>query len=412
MRYLTAAVALRPRNLSVRDNLGASLENQGRWSEAAAQYREAVRIREDEPDLHVNLGNVLQRMGRHKEAATEFGRALQLKPDHPTAQKCLDSALKAMESPSTTAIDKAMDAERKASPVNPAVADRAEASAPMPKDAGSWIEQGNGFLTRREHENAVAAFSRAIELASQDASIHLSARTSRGVAYMALRDYEKAVADFSRTIELNPGNTWSWTDRGRAYLQLGRHKLALADFSKAIGMDAKFDPAWFQRGLAYSGLNEFRKALDDFREASRLRPDKPDVHDALARLLADCPHTDLRDPLEAVRRAERATELRAGNYEYWNTLGLAHYRNGDAKAAIAALETALTLPDGGNAVSFFLLAMAHGMLGHLDEARTWYDKSVAWQNEYEKSPSPDQRLLEHARRFRIEAEDVLGLKKK
>jgi uncharacterized protein HemY len=53
---------------------------------------------------------------------------------------------------------------------------------------------------------------------------------------------------------------------------------------------------------------------------------------------------------------------------YWNTLGVAHYRGGDARSAAAALGRAAALA-GGTAFDDVFLAMAHARLGELDDAR-------------------------------------------
>src|SRR5208282_5372871 len=36
---------------------------------------------------------------------------------------------------------------------------------------------------------------------------------------------------------------------------------------------------------------------------------------------------------------------------------------------------------GGTSADYFFLAMAHRKLGHVDEARAWYDKGVQWMTQ-------------------------------
>ena len=60
--------------------------------------------------------------------------------------------------------------------------------------------------------------------------------------------------------------------------------------------------------------------------------------------------------------------------------------------------------DGGDAIDWFFLAMAHERLGHKDEARTWYDRAAAWMDK-------NQPKNEELRRFRTEAAELLGIKK-
>jgi hypothetical protein len=65
----------------------------------------------------------------------------------------------------------------------------------------------------------------------------------------------------------------------------------------------------------------------------------------------------------------------------------------------------MDLRNGGDSFDWFFLAMAHWQLGDKDQARKWYGQALAWM---EKNQPNDDEL----RRFRSEAEEVLGLKKK
>jgi tetratricopeptide (TPR) repeat protein len=103
----------------------------------------------------------------------------------------------------------------------------------------------------------------------------------------------------------------------------------------------------------------------------------------------------------AVKDATRRTE--ADFADCWNTLGVAHYRAGELKEAIAALEKCRELDDEWS--NPFFLAMAHWELGHKDEARRWYDKGVKWIDRWGRS---NPSLI----RFRGEAAQLLGVAEK
>ena len=88
---------------------------------------------------------------------------------------------------------------------------------------------------------------------------------------------------------------------------------------------------------------------------------------------------------------------------FWNTLGVALCRAGKWEDAIPALKESMDLTSGGNSWDWFFLAMAKHKLGNKD-AREWFDKAVAWM---ERNMSDNEEL----KRFRVEAEEVLGIKK-
>jgi tetratricopeptide (TPR) repeat protein len=145
----------------------------------------------------------------------------------------------------------------------------------------------------------------------------------------------------------------------------------------------------------------YQKAID---LASKLDP-PPSLallHNCLAWLLATTADKKLCDPVRAVASARKAVELTPNDGHYWNTLGVAHYRNSEWKEAVAALEKSKMLPEGGESADFFFLAMAHWQLGDKEKARSWYDMGV---QRMEKNPSKE---ADH-KRFRAEAAEVLGI---
>ena len=124
----------------------------------------------------------------------------------------------------------------------------------------------------------------------------------------------------------------------------------------------------------------------------------------LAWLLATCPKTELRDPRAAVDYAERATELDPNQGNFWNTLGVAYYRNGEWEKAKHALQRSMELRNNGDSFDWFFLALVHHKQGQPEQARDWYDKAVG---AYQKLQSSDREL----RGFHIEAAQELGLPK-
>jgi WD40 repeat protein/serine/threonine protein kinase len=123
-------------------------------------------------------------------------------------------------------------------------------------------------------------------------------------------------------------------------------------------------------------------------------------HNNVAWFLATDPNAKFRDPGRAVELARKALEFAPKRGTFWNTLGVAHYRAGDWKAAIEALTRSMELRKGGDAIDWFFLAMAHWQLGDKPQARTWYNKAVPWM---EKNQPENEELL----RFRAEATTLL-----
>jgi tetratricopeptide (TPR) repeat protein len=137
-----------------------------------------------------------------------------------------------------------------------------------------------------------------------------------------------------------------------------------------------------------------KEAVAHFGKARELReafltsqPDNVWAYLELAGFLTACQHPQLRDAARARELVEKALVLVPESGAAWYRLGLAHYRGGDWKAAVAALEKTERLLEGNIAcdVSFFL-AMARWQSGDRERARRDYERAVRWLDENASLP--------------------------
>jgi serine/threonine protein kinase/Flp pilus assembly protein TadD len=143
-------------------------------------------------------------------------------------------------------------------------------------------------------------------------------------------------------------------------------------------------------------------------EALAALPEHPVLNNNFAWFRTNCPEARFRDAAEAVRHATRAVKAEPKNGGFWNTLGAARLRAGDAKGAVQALNKSLSLPPGPDASDYFFLAMAHIKLGQPKEARTWYDKGIDWVGQNKNVLDRNREMAEQIRRFQGEASELLG----
>ena len=97
----------------------------------------------------------------------------------------------------------------------------------------------------------------------------------------------------------------------------------------------------------------------------------------LAGLMASDANPEVRDTRQAVELARLAVKQRPEVGEFWYTLGVAHYRAGQWRAAQAALVKARAMLKGHDqCVAEFTLAMACWQAGERQRARDCYDQAV------------------------------------
>jgi tetratricopeptide (TPR) repeat protein len=214
----------------------------------------------------------------------------------------------------------------------------------------------------------------------------------------------------------------AWQHLGFAYLGQGKLKGAVEAFRQAIRLQSKEALSYYGLGFALFELNrrgpatavllslqglanpgKFPEATRVWGEALALTRDDARLQNSIAWFLVATRDLAHRQPPEAVRLAQRAVQLAPKEGVYLNTLGVAHYRNGNLEKAIEVLTWSMELRQGGDPKDWFFLAMAHQQLKDPEQARKWYDKAVKWMDE-KKTTNEDLRG------FREEAEEILGKK--
>ena len=109
----------------------------------------------------------------------------------------------------------------------------------------------------------------------------------------------------------------------------------------------------------------------------------------------------------ALRMGRRVTEWEPAQAGFWNTRGVAHFRLGDDPSARAALQKSMDLNAGGDPADWLFLAALDDHAGKKEEARRWFDRSVAWM---EKNRGRDKERDAELGQFREEIGGILKVK--
>jgi tetratricopeptide (TPR) repeat protein len=223
-----------------------------------------------------------------------------------------------------------------------------------------------------------------------------------GIALSNLGNHEDAITAYYKAIELQPENFWNYNSLSLALWRDGRLDEAVATIRKAVELEPKRGHLHSRLGGILIDQGKVDEGLAAIDKAIELNPQDAGSMNQIAWLLATTPEPQHRDPPRAVELAKKAVDLVPHNGSIHNTLGVAQYRAGDCNAAIDALAKSMELRSGGDAADWFFLAMAHWQLDQKDEARMWFNKSVAWMD---KNQPKNEELL----RFRAEAAELLGI---
>jgi tetratricopeptide (TPR) repeat protein len=374
------AIQLDPKYARGHYNLGLALQAKGDLDGAIAEYRRAIQLDPTDAVPHTNLGVALRDRGDLDGAIAEFRLGIQLDPKDATAHTNLGNALK------------------EKGDVEGAIAEHRQAIQLEPKLAMAHSDLGLDLLDKQDLEGAVTECRRAIELDPKYARGH----NNLGSALQAKGDLDGAIDECRQAIKLDLTFAAAHNNLGVALKDKGDVDGAIAEFRLAIRWDPKDALAHNNLGVALQAKGDLDDAITEYRRAITLDPKDTDAHNNLAWVLATCADPRWRDPRQAVTLAQKAVELAPKVGGYYTTLGVAHYRDGNWKAAVEALEHSMALRQGGDSFSWFFLAMARWRLDQKDDARQWYDKAAGWMEKHE--PNNDE-----LRRFRAEAAVLLGV---
>jgi superkiller protein 3 len=271
-----------------------------------------------------------------------------------------------------------------------------------------WLkyELGLCLFEQRDFEGMTRFFTAAASIRPNSSPVH----DSLGAALGRQKKLVEAITCYRKAIELEPKNAHALRNLGTALADQKKWPEAFDAYHKVIELNPKSKSAaeaYFGIGKAPGNVHDALSSLECIEKAIEIDPTLVEAHNCLAWRLTNGWDLKLRDPQRALEAARKAVELAPDDPFTWKMLGWAHYRAGDWKASVEALEKSCALwsqddPKGGDAYQWFFLAMAHWRLGEKDKAREWYDRAIEWTDKYRPKN-------EDLRRFRAEAAELLGL---
>jgi protein O-GlcNAc transferase len=167
---------------------------------------------------------------------------------------------------------------------------------------------------------------------------NVPAWTLLGQAVSALSRADEAVQAFTRAVQLNPKDANAQSNLSIALMRAGNPWAAIDAAKRAIELSPTLPEALASLGHAYNVLDMSEEAISAFKTALRLRPNFPDALLGLARA-----EQSSGRPSRAIAALLRASEISGGRYEYLASLATAYREIGDLESAKAVTRKAAGL---------------------------------------------------------------------
>ena len=129
--------------------------------------------------------------------------------------------------------------------------------------AVAFTNRGLSYKRKGQWDRAIADFSEAISLKSDDAHVF----NNRGNAYYYKGQLDRAIEDYDVAIRLKPDLAVAFSNRGNVHRKESRFDRAIKDYDKAIQFKPDDGQLFADRGLAYEKKGERTQAMMDFNKA-------------------------------------------------------------------------------------------------------------------------------------------------
>src|SRR6266436_6277910 len=415
---------------------GIVLANLGQNAEAAAEYRESIRLDPRMEDAYRNLGFLKWTEHQLEPAREALARAVELSPSDSFAHYYLGRV------------------QLEAQHYLQAIQELELSRVPLPADAGFSIQVGSGYIALGRREDARKLLdhlvtqplndAQSIQVASlllaihqNDAAINLIQRLNKrpgradaawlqfdlALVYLLAGSYEKAVElahayaeSLPQAATLAPGEEEHWLNLTRELMELSRYSEAISAVQSGLAANPKSYALHLRLGAAHLSAGHYAEAESVFRDLVTAGDPLPTGYIGLAQVLLRTGRAEeaafeltkagqklgpsflisyfrglafdrAGKPLDAMMAFQEAVRLNSNNADVHLNLGKTELALGRVNDSIAELQKALRL-SRDNAQAKRLLSQAYRRAGDSKNAAKFAEASA------NAPPDPEGDLLD------------------
>ncbi len=267
-KFTEAAAAYRallkrnPAYVEAQANLGVVLARLGKYDEAVIAYERALKLAPHLIQIELNLGIAHYRAGQIAKAALVFERFLTQQPQNTQARQLYGLALNTL----------GRDAE--------AIAQLRQTLAAAPPDAAVLYALGQSCL-RAGQAGLQDALQRLAAFPAGLPALHFL----QGQAFLRDGEHEQALDELRKAEKLNPDLPRLPFTIGLALTQLTRYKEARAAFEQQLRQTPNDTPAHYYLAAAAEAESDLATALQHVKIALKQDPSAAEANALLAKIL-------------------------------------------------------------------------------------------------------------------------------
>ncbi|MCO6510843.1 MAG: tetratricopeptide repeat protein [Aridibacter famidurans] len=334
---------------------GDRFYQQRNYDNAILSYARALAIVPQYPLAHYNKGRAHFNLQQYSESVREFSIALDQGYDSESIYSIRWRAHFAMKQ-----FDEAMSDVR-------------AALGKFPNNDYFYIAEGQILHERREFQNALNSYQRAVDLGTKNTNIsYLMALSHNGLGNWQKQEElaDKALKSATSMPDM------AWFLLGDAQQRLRKYEDAIRSYENAKSVNPDLYGIYINLAETHRVQNRLREAIAVAQEGLQKFENDATLHINISWYysLSD------RHPL-AILHAKKATEIAPDQYLGYTNLCRAYNDTGKLDLAMQNCESALRLRPGDGETNFYL-GRTYQLKGDTDKAFDYYNKAVTGLEEF------------------------------
>ena len=303
-----AVAAANPRNAEAFAHLGVLEARQEHYKDAIADYRKALAIDPQFPNLRINLGLSYFKAGDLKEAIQTYEPMLrEIPPSSPLRPRLV--AITGLAYYGLGNYSGAVPFLKEAVAADPqnlefrlmfahsclwskqyqCVLDEYKQILTINPNAGeAYMLAGEAYDELKDDTHAVEQFKAAVNADPKTPNVHFG----YGYLLWRLMRLEEAATEFRAELANNPDHAMALAYLGDVEVRLQHNDQAAPYLEHSIQIDPSFALAHLDLGIIYESENKKDDAVREYKLASKLKPSDQTVHWRLGRLYQSMGRTD------------------------------------------------------------------------------------------------------------------------
>ena len=186
----------------------------------------------------------------------------------------------------------------------------------------------------------------------------------KGNSEYQIGDYEGAIASYTRAVEMDTNNPVFWHSKGMAEEMAGKYTLAEVSYDKAVLMDLDNPEYWISKAAVQEKKGDYPGAVNSLNRVISTHPEN--VYSLMKKAMI---LVRLGKNSEARTFIELASKIDPINMKIMLARRDIYYREGDTESTKAVCKNILSITPRDKKTAI-ILAHMHMKTGELDEART------------------------------------------